>query len=342
MKAMVLREFNTPLIFDETVEKPKPGSNEVLIQVKACGICRTDLKISKGLYSPGVSLPHVLGHEFSGIVEQIGSDVQGIKVGQAVVAYFYVTCGRCRYCLSGEENVCPDMVRPGFERFGGFAEYVTMPASSVVPLGDGVSFEEAAVLPDAVAVPYHAINRLGKVQRGENVLIVGVGGLGVHAIQIARVLGAHAIASDIDDGRLAVARKLGAVEAINARRNDKIDQIKQVTDGHGVDLCIDLVGTPASFDWAVQAMGRGGRYVVVGYAPNQPLRVDTIPLHLYEWRIIGCRGSTKQDLQDVVDLTGQGLIKPVIDKVYPLENANEGLRDLESGSILGRGVVQIS
>jgi len=264
-----------------------------------------------------------------------------VEIGQPAVAYFYITCGKCRYCLSGEENVCSEMTRPGFEQFGGFAEYVAMPAASLVPLGEGISFEQAAVLPDAVAVPYHAISRLGKLERGESILIVGVGGLGVHAIQIAKVLGAQVIAADVDEGRLEIARGLGADQVVNARDTDRVDRIRSLTEGYGVDMCVDLVGTPISYNWALDATRKGGRYVVVGYAANQPLAVDTVPFHLNEWKLIGCRGSTKQDLIDAVDLTRRGLIKPIIDKVYQLEQANEGMQDLEAGKILGRGVLQI-
>lgn len=338
---MVLKEFNSPMVLEETADPSLLRADEVLIRVKACGICRTDLKISKGLYNPPVSLPHILGHEFSGIVERVGEGVREVEIGQRAVAYFYLTCGRCRYCRNGEENVCSEMTRPGFELDGGFAEYVKVPASSLVPLSEGISFEEAAVLPDAVAVPYHAISRLGRLQRGESILIVGVGGLGVHAIQIARVLGAQVIASDVDDERLKVALGLGANEVVNARDSDKVEKIRDLTEGYGADLSIDLVGTPMSFNWALEATRKGGRYVLVGYAADQPLQVDTVPYHLYEWRLIGCRGSTKQDLADVVDLTQRGLIKPIIDRVYPLERANEGMQDLEAGKILGRAVLQI-
>ena len=339
MNAMVLKEFNTALVID-TAEIPEIGPDEVLIKVKACGICRTDLKIQKGLFDRRIiQLPHIMGHEFAGIVERAGSRVRGTAVGQRVVAHFYIACGKCRFCKDGRENLCSHITRPGFELAGAYAEYVRVPAANVVPFGDRISFEEAAVLPDAVATPYHAL-RLGELKPGESVLVVGLGGLGIHAIQIAKALGGRVIACDIDEARLKIAYGYGADQVFNARDDARVEKVQDRTDGYGVAVCLDLVGTPASFTWALPATRGGGRYCLVGYAPNQPVEIDTVLYHVREWKLIGCRASTRQDLVEVVELTEKGLIKPVIDRVYPLEQANEGLRDLEDGKILGRGVLQ--
>ncbi len=341
MKAMVLRAFNSDLVLTD-LEQPVPGPGEVLIRVKACGICGTDLKIQKGLMGPKVGRPpHVPGHEFAGVVEGIGDGADPGLLGRRVVAYFYVSCGRCRFCRSGQENICDEMVRPGFERDGGYAEYVAISAANVIPFDDSVSFEAAAVLPDAVAVPHHAISTLGELRSGETILIVGVGGLGVHGVQIARALGGRVIACDLEERRLQIALELGADEVVGARDERRVERIMALTDGYGADICVDFVGTIASFDWALGATRKGGRYCLVGYAPNQPLAVDTMPFHLREWRLIGCRGSARHDLQRVVDLTARGLLKPIIDRVYRLEEANLGLADLRSGAIMGRGVLSI-
>jgi propanol-preferring alcohol dehydrogenase len=342
MKAMVLKEFNTPLSLNNNVPTPKPQADEVLIRVKTCGICGTDIKIARGKWNPSaIKMPHILGHEFAGVVEQVGSQVTTVHVGQRVAAYFYITCGKCRYCLNGEENVCEEQRRPGFEAHGAYAEYVKMPAANLLPLGEGISFEQAAVLPDAVAVPHHALVQLGRLRPGENVLIVGIGGLGVHAIQIVKALGGRAIATDIDDSRLEMALRLGANAALNAGNREIVSKIREITGGYGVDLCVDFVGTMSSFSWALNATRKKGRYVLVGYSANHPLEIDTMPFHLWEWELIGCRGSSKDDLKAVIELTEKGLISPVIDKVYRLEEANTGLEDLEKGKILGRGVIKI-
>ncbi len=341
MNAMVLKEFNAALVIDTAAEIPEIGPDEVLIKVKACGICRTDLKIQKGLFDNRIiHLQHIMGHEFAGTVERAGSRVRGMAVGRRVVAHFYISCGKCRFCKEGRENLCSHITRPGFELAGAYAQYVKVPADNVVPLGDRISFEEAAVLPDAVATPYHAL-RMGELKPGESVLVVGLGGLGIHAIQIAKALGGRVIACDIDEARLKVAAGYGADEVFNARDDARVEKVQDLTDGDGVDVCLDLVGTPASFAWALPSTRKGGRYLLVGYAPNQPLQIDTVLYHVCEWRLLGCRASTRQDLVEVVELTEKGLIKPVIDRVYALERANEGLKDLAEGKILGRGVLRM-
>lgn len=341
MRAMILRHFNSDLVL-ENIHLPKLEPHDVLVKVKACGICRTDVKIKNGLMdSRIIKLPHIMGHEIAGIVEEIGENVVNIKTGQRVVVYFYETCQNCRYCLEGRENLCSDIKRAGFEYNGGFAEYVKIPENNVVLLEDGISFEEAAVLPCAVATPYHAITKLSNMQPGEAVLIVGVGGLGVHAIQIAKALGGRVIACDLDENRLEAALKYGADVALNAGSNDLASKINDFTDGYGADICLDLVGSPLSFDWALKSTRNGGRYCLVGYAPKQSLTIDTVSYHQNEWQLIGCRASTKQDLMDVVSLTQKGLIKSVIDEVYPIEDVNIGLHNLEQGKILGRGILKI-
>ncbi len=341
MKAMVLRDFKSDLVM-ENINMPKLGPHDVLVKVKACGICRTDVKIKNGLMdSRVIKLPHIMGHEIAGIVEEAGENAVNVKTGQRVVVYFYQTCQSCRHCIEGRENLCGSIKRAGFEYDGGFAEYVKVPENNVVLLENGISFEEAAVLPCAVATPYHAIKKLSNLQPGETVLIVGVGGLGVHAIQIAKALGGRVIACDLVENRLEAALKYGADVALNAGSDELAGQIKKITDGYGADICLDLVGSPKSFDWALNATRNGGRYCLVGYAPKQPLTIDSVPYHQNEWQLIGCRASTKQDLMDVVSLTSRGLIKSVIDEVYPLEDVNIGLANLEQGKILGRGVLKI-
>lgn len=340
MRAMVLKQFKSDLVL-ENVDLPKLGPHEVLIKVKACGMCRTDIKIKNGLMDPRIiKLPHIMGHEIAGIVEEIGENVVNIKTGQRVVVYFYETCQSCRYCLEGKENLCSDIKRPGFEYDGGFAEYVKIPENNVVLIEDGISFEEAAVVPDAVATNYHALVKQSNMQPGETVLIAGVGGLGVHAIQIVKALGGRVIACDIDDKRLDTALKYGADAALSAMGNDLESKIKDLTGGYGADICLDLVGTPLGFNLFLKSTRKGGRYCLVGYSPNHPLTIDTVSYHLNEYQLIGCRASTKQDLIDVLGLMKKGLIKSVIDEVYPLEDVNIGLANLEQGKILGRGIVK--
>jgi len=178
MKAMVLRQYHQPMEWVD-VETPSIGEDEILLQVKACGLCYTDLKIYRGeIPPPIVTLPHTPGHEVAGVVVDVGKRVRGIRKGDVGVLYIYVTCRQCEPCLTGNENLCPDLKRIGFELPGGYAQYVKVPAYAFCSFDRRLRFEEMSILTDAVATSYHAIVALAKVRPGQTVLIVGAGGLG--------------------------------------------------------------------------------------------------------------------------------------------------------------------
>ncbi len=338
MRAMRLERYNEPLVLRE-FPPPRPGPGEVLVKVVACGVCRTDVKILRGeIPPPIVSLPHTPGHEPAGEVVAVGSGVQGVNAGARVVVYFYINCGHCEMCRKGRGNICFDIKRLGFELPGAYADYLLVPADHVVPIGE-LDYQLAAVLPDAVAVPYHAIRRQARVEPGQDVLIVGVGGLGVHAIQIAKLEGARVIAADVDEERLDLARRLGADEVVNAGVGDPGGQVKRLTDGVGADAVIEIVGTPETLAWTLPATKRGGRLIIVGYAPGRPWPLDTMAMHYNEWEVIGSRVSTKAELAEVVSLVQAGKLKPVITRAFSLEEANEALAEVAAGRITGRCVL---
>ena len=217
MKAMVLKEYNR---FMETmeVEKPVVGENDVLIRVKACGICRTDLKIFRGeIPPPIVTLPHTPGHEVAGEVVEIGDKVTGIQKGDVGILYIYIACRNCEWCLAGHENLCPSLKRVGFELPGGYAQYVRVPAYAFCPFDRKLSFNEMAILPDAVATAYRAITTLADVKLGQKILIVGAGGLGIHGVQIARLCGAEVLVAEKKKKALDLAGQFGADFLIDAR-----------------------------------------------------------------------------------------------------------------------------
>src|SRR5512133_3279422 len=219
MKAMRLEQYDGPLVLRD-LPTPEPGPGEVLVKVAACGVCRTDVKILRGeIPPPIVNLPHTPGHEPAGVIAAVGPGVEDVQVGDRVVVYFYINCGHCEMCRKNRGNICFEIRRLGFELPGAYAEYLLVPAGHVIPIGD-LDFVQTAILPDAVAVPYHAIRHQARVEPGQDVLIVGVGGLGVHAIQIAKLEGARVIAVDVDEERLELARQLGADEVVNARDGD--------------------------------------------------------------------------------------------------------------------------
>ena len=339
MKAMMLEEYGKPLRMVE-LQLPPLGAKDVLVKVKACGICGTDVKIRDGLVAaPIVTLPHVPGHEVAGEVVDLGGEVTDFRIGDRVIVYLYMTCGECVHCRTGRENLCLNLKRVGFEIRGGFAEYVVVPARQLLRIGDDVPFDQAAVLTDAVVVPYHAIRAQAKIQVGDTVLIVGIGGLGIHAVQIAKLAGAEVIAADVRDEKLNLATELGADHVINPRTTDALAAVMEWTEGVGVDAVIECVGSSESIAWTLPATKNGGKLVIVGYSPGKPFPCDSMGMHYHEWEIIGSRLSTKQDLADVVDLVNRGQIRPWVTTTFRLSEANEALEQLAQDAILGRAVL---
>ncbi len=339
MRAMMLEEYHRPLRMVD-LDLPPLGPRDVLVKVRACGVCRTDVKIRDGLVAaPIVTLPHVPGHEVAGEVVEVGTGVMDFALGDNVVVYLYLTCGECIHCRTGRENLCLRLKRVGFEVRGGFAEYLVVPDRQLLRLAPGVPFDKAAVLTDAVVVPYHAIRHQAKTQIGDVLLIVGIGGLGIHAVQIAKLAGARVVAADIREEMLELARELGADHVVNPTTADPLQRILELTDGVGVDAVIENVGSADTLAWTLPATKNGGKLVLVGYAPGEPFPCDSMAMHYHEWEIIGSRLSTKQDLADVIALLNRQLIQPWVTKSFALSEANEALDQLSRDAIVGRAVL---
>ncbi len=335
MRAVVVARYGGPL---ELIDRPIPcaGPGEVVIRVRASGLCSTDLHLLSGRQPLG-ELPRILGHELAGDVVELGADVEGWQVGDRGTAAIDVTCGRCRHCRTGETQRCPRMQRIGFERDGGHADYVAVPAANLVRLPPELSYADAAILPDAVACMYHSLICQGQVGVGQTVVILGVGGLGIHGVQIARMAGAQVLATSRRGERLMLAQQYGAVP-VDTDRQSLETAIAEFTGGEGADLVVDNIGTRASVRQGLAALRPGGKFLVVAYL-DETFEIPSIPLFKTEQQIIGCRGSTKQDLMDVVRLVQGGHLTPVVGASYPLEQIQEAAARLESGRLVGRIVL---
>ena len=291
---------------------------------------------------PTVTLPHVLGHEVAGEIAEVGNAVEGLQTGDHVTVYMTLGCGICDPCRKGVENLCLRAPRTGFEANGGFAEYMLTRGRNAVKIDDSMPFEEAAILSDAVASTYHALVQRARVQIGETVVIVGVGGLGIHAVQIARIMGARVIAADVVADKLQAALDFGADEVINSREEDLPARVKAITGGQGADLVVECVGgsmLPDILRDSISCLRLGGRLLVVGYQYGQPLSVDSADLIYGQWSILGTRASALQDLVGVARLVESGKLKPVVSERFPLEQANDALTVLRESSPLGRIVL---
>ena len=341
MQAMVLEEFDRELRLSQR-PIPPVGPGEVLLRVRSCGVCGTDLKIVRGeLPSAVIRLPHVPGHECAGEVVQLGPGVSGIGPGEPVVVYFYCPCRECRVCRRGRENVCPSVKRIGFELPGGYAQYLSVPAEQLCPVR-GIPLSEAAILPDAVATAYHAVKTRGRVERGQRVLVVGGGGIGVHACQVARILGAEVIVAERQPEKLDRLRKLFAdLDTFNPCQGNPQEILRDWTRGEGVDVVIETVGRSETLGFSAASLGPGGRLVLVGYDTQRPVELDALAMHYRELEVLGTRVSTRRELEEVIRLVEQGQLRPVVDRSYPLREANQALQAVAEGEVFGRAVLEI-
>lgn len=343
MRSMSLVAFGQPLVPRET-EPPQPGPGEVLVKVLACGVCRTDLKIVAGHmpFSKTQRLPHVPGHEVAGEVVASGAGVS-VPTGQRVVVFNYWGCGRCPHCVAGEENLCDDLRGwVGFTTPGGFQEFLAVPASHALLLPDNVTASEGAAMSCALGTGYRAVVTRGRGQAGETAVVLGAGGVGLHALQFARAAGMRTIAVDVDGAKLQAARKVGADEAVLAPQAPQ--RIRAMTGGRGADLVIDCVGTDDATRHAVAITRKGGRIVQVGYTTDDvhhpAIPTDQVALH--EISIIGSRYITRPELARAIDLVARGLVRPVISEVLDLPQANEALAKVRADQATGRIVLTVA
>ena len=339
MKALVVKQFGGPLVLAD-VPVPQPGADDALVHVRACAVDQFDLTIRDGKF-PGAQAPIILGHEIAGVVEQIGANVSNVKPGDRVVSTLYLTCGRCRYCLTGRETICADFRGyVGIHTPGAYAEYTTVPAINLVKLPDPVSFPNGSVIANAIGTPYHALTKRAHVQPGERVIITGAGGgVGIHAIQLARLMGAFVMAVDIGAEKLRLARELGADVTFDSSQGDFSAVAKEWTKGEGADVGLELVGS-ATFESSFKSLARGGRMVIVGAHSGTELKASPQALIANEWEILGSRNVTKRELAEVVTLVAAGRVKPIVTGMFPLERAEELHQRLRNREIVGRVVLE--
>ena len=337
MRAIRYHGPGQPLRLD-SVPKPAPKPGEVLVRVTAAGICHTELHFLSGLLNLGVQ-PLTLGHEMVGVVEETGAGVERPRVGDRVILYYYVGCGRCAHCLVGEENLCDALVAEyGFVADGGFAEYAVVPARNAVLLPASVADEAAAPIGCGVTTAVHAA-ALARLAAGDVVLVYGVGTVAFGLIQLARLSGAEVVAVSRTPAKLEKARALGAAHVLNGNEGKVAERVREITRGHGADVVFEQVATKETMAAATASLAKRGRLVFIGYSEDS-YTVHPIQLVITEASVTGAVGNTLGELVRAVDLVASGKVKTVVDRTLPLGEFQKGIDALQQGQLIGRAVLK--
>ena len=338
MKGAVVKAFGQPLVI-ENVPIPVPGPGEILVKVKACGVCHTDLHAASGDWPVKPVPPFIPGHEAAGTVAELGAGVTDFKIGDAVgVAWLHDACLRCEYCETGWETLCEHQHNTGYSVNGGFAEYVVASAAFTARLPANVDFAAVAPILCAGVTTYKGLKET-EARPGEWVVISGVGGLGHVAIQYAKAMGLKAIGLDIADDKLKLALEAGAVHAVNALDKDAVERVLEITGGGAHGVLVTAVSTPA-FGQALHMVRRKGTVSLVGLPPGDfPTPIFDVVL-----KRITVRGSivgTRRDLDQAIAFAAEGKVKAEI-KTAPLSEINAIFDRMKAGKIDGRMVLDFT
>ncbi|NEA31654.1 zinc-dependent alcohol dehydrogenase family protein [Streptomyces sp. SID13031] len=339
MRAIVIRQYGVLPVVQE-VPEPEVEPGGVVLKVEATGLCRSDWHGWQG-HDPDIVLPHVPGHELAGTIAAIGSGVEGWAVGDRATSPFICACGSCEQCLSGNQQVCPNQLQPGFNYWGSFAEYVALPFAAVnlVRLPDSMDFGTAAGLGCRFATSFRAVRQVGRVVAGENVVIFGCGGVGLSAVMIAAALGARVIAVDTNPAALELARSYGAADAVVSSET-VVQELLDLTGG-GAQVTMDALGSAAIVQSALNSLRPRGRHVQVGLLPGG-VQLDVGRLIGQELEWLGSHGMPAHAYPEMLSLVASGNLRPaeLITRTIGLEEVPAALAALSTGTPAGVTVIK--
>jgi acryloyl-coenzyme A reductase len=319
------------------VAVPALGPREVLVRNFASGVCYHDHLIRAGVMKRGITFPLILGHEGAGLVEAVGTSVRSLAPGDRVACTQWTeNCGLCRYCRTNREPLCAERKLFGHDRHGTYAELFKIQEDSLLPLPTEIGFEEGAILSCAIGTVLAALRDVGRTQAGDYVLITGAGGgLGVHAVQMAKLCGATVIAQTTSPEKSKLIREMGADEVVVARNGKFADEVRRLARGEGVDVVCDNVGAPV-FQEALRACARGARYVLVGELTGDQITFSTARLFLKGVSLLSVMSTSRTQLGDVIELVRRGRIKPIVTERFPLGDAARVHRLMVEKKLSGR------
>jgi len=340
VKAVRLHQYGENPRIEEVAEPTVTGPWDVVVDVGAAGLCRTDLHIIEGQWDPiqHPSLPYILGHENAGWVRAVGSAVHNVTLGDAVIMHPLTSCGLCAACRVGQDSHCENATFPGVNVNGGMAEQLLTNARAVVKLGDGLNPRDVAALADAGLTAYHAVRKAADVLfPGTHAVVIGAGGLGHIGIQaLAAITSAQITVVDRSEKALELAKQLGAHHTVLSVDDDKVaEQVLDITGG-GAHIVFDFVGEHGAELLAPRLMRNRGSHYVIGY--GGAVRLSTIEIISREINVIGNLVGTYNDLVELMHLTAEGRVT-LHTAIYPLDAAIDAIHDLEAGRLIGRGIL---
>jgi alcohol dehydrogenase, propanol-preferring len=334
----------------QQLETPKPKGSQVLVKVNSSGVCHSDIHLWQGGYEGlggqflkttdrGVKYPLTPGHEIAGTVESMGEEAEGFSKNQNVIVFPWIGEGLCPACRIGQENLCDKPRSLGIYTDGGYAEYVLVPSYKyLVKLDEDMDLDASATLSCSALTAYGAV-RNAVLNPYDNLVVVGAGGLGLMAMQLAKsITGSKIIAMDLDDNKLDVAKKNGADNTINSKKEDPVKAIMELTDKMGADAIIDFVNASKTVETDMQLLRRRGKLVLVGLFGGE-LKLSLVSMPTRAYKIIGSYTGSISEMVELVSLAKRGVIKPVVSERFKLNQATEALTKLKDGKIIGRGVI---
>jgi 2-desacetyl-2-hydroxyethyl bacteriochlorophyllide A dehydrogenase len=340
MRAIQLVAFGIPGRFElRDLPDPEPRPDEVVIEVRACGLNRLDLWVEENALPIKPQLPRTPGGELAGRVVEVGRDAAEWSIGTRVAVQSNFFCASCEYCLRGEESMCLQGYPIGVLRDGGFAEKVAVPARSLVRIADSVSYEGAAALTLAGSTAMHMLTDRASVKRGDTVLVMGASsGVGSSAIQIARALGAEVIATGSTEAKRELGRRLGAHHVVDSTNKEWPKEVRALTDRRGVDWIVEHIGGEV-LEQALCCLARGGTIVTCGATGGRDATFNLWSFFVKQQRLIGSYARNRTDLLATLDWAAEGKLKPVIDAVFPLAQCADAYAKLRSRQVLGKILV---
>lgn len=341
MRAIVLPEHGgiERLVYQPNYPEPHMGTHDVRVRIRATTVNRIDFFVRQGYPGVQIKFPHIPGADIAGVVEDVGLQVKDFRKGDRVLAWPLVACGMCELCRQGKRGLCLQWKYFGLHVDGSYAEYISVPEENVIRLPNGISFEEAATLPVAGLTAYHALVTVGKVQRGETVLIWGgSGGLGTFAVQIAHLLGARVIATVGKDEKRKRVESRGADLVLNHHTDDVVSMASEFVRGRGVEVILDSVGAQ-TFPKGFQLLQKGGRLLLCGKLTGFDVPLSLHQTYLRHLSILGLYLGEKHELEELLRWLQDGKIRPIVDRTFELKDAPEAHRVMAAGEYVGKLVL---